>query len=209
VRYRYNPDVKSLYAMVPAVIPILLMFIPAMLTALGVVREKELGSIINLYVTPVTKLEFLLGKQLPYIGTALLSFLLMTAMAIWGFGVPLKGSFLTLFIGALLYVTASTGFGLLMSTFTGSQIAAIFGTALATMLPAIQFSGLINPVSSLEGIGALMGQIYPTGPFLTISRGTYSKALGLTDLWTYFIPLLVIIPVLTLASVLLLKKQDT
>ena len=209
VRYRYNPDVKSLFAMVPAVIPILLMFIPAMLTALGVVREKELGSIINLYVTPVTKLEFLLGKQLPYIATALLSFLLMTAMAIWGFGVPLKGSFLTLFIGALLYVTASTGFGLLMSTFTGSQIAAIFGTALATMLPAIQFSGLINPVSSLEGIGALMGQIYPTGPFLTISRGTYSKALGLTDLWTYFIPLLVIIPVLTLASVLLLKKQDT
>jgi ribosome-dependent ATPase len=209
VRYRYNPDVKSLYAMVPAVIPILLMFIPAMLTALGVVREKELGSIINLYVTPVTKLEFLLGKQLPYIATALLSFLLMTAMAIWGFGVPLKGSFLTLFIGAVLYVTASTGFGLLMSTFTGSQIAAIFGTALATMLPAIQFSGLINPVSSLEGIGALMGQIYPTGPFLTISRGTYSKALGLTDLWTYFIPLLVIIPVLTLASVLLLKKQDT
>ncbi|MDD2975208.1 ribosome-associated ATPase/putative transporter RbbA [Aquabacterium sp.] len=209
VRYRYNPDVKSLFAMVPAVIPILLMFIPAMLTALGVVREKELGSIINLYVTPVTKFEFLLGKQLPYIGTALLSFLLMTAMAIWGFGVPLKGSFLTLFIGALLYVTASTGFGLLMSTFTGSQIAAIFGTALATMLPAIQFSGLINPVSSLEGMGALMGQIYPTGPFLTISRGTYSKALGLTDLWTYFIPLLVIIPVLTLASVLLLKKQDT
>jgi ribosome-dependent ATPase len=209
VRYRYNPDVKSLYAMVPAVIPILLMFIPAMLTALGVVREKELGSITNLYVTPVTKLEFLLGKQLPYIGTALLSFLLMTAMAIWGFGVPLKGSFLTLFIGAVLYVTASTGFGLLMSTFTGSQIAAIFGTALATMLPAIQFSGLINPVSSLEGMGALMGQIYPTGPFLIISRGTYSKALGLTDLWTYFIPLLVIIPALTLASVLLLKKQDT
>lgn len=209
VRYRYNPDVKSLFAMVPAVIPILLMFIPAMLTALGVVREKELGSITNLYVTPVTKLEFLLGKQLPYIGTALLSFLLMTAMAIWGFGVPLKGSFLTLFIGALLYVTASTGFGLLMSTFTGSQIAAIFGTALATMLPAIQFSGLINPVSSLEGLGAVLGQIYPTGPFLIISRGTYSKALGLTDLWTYFIPLLIIIPVLTLASVLLLKKQDT
>ncbi|MDX9844305.1 MAG: ribosome-associated ATPase/putative transporter RbbA [Aquabacterium sp.] len=209
VRYRYNPDVKSLFAMVPAVIPILLMFIPAMLTALGVVREKELGSITNLYVTPVTKLEFLLGKQLPYIGTAMLSFLLMTAMAIWGFGVPLKGSFLTLFIGAVLYVTASTGFGLLMSTFTGSQIAAIFGTALATMLPAIQFSGLINPVSSLEGVGALMGQIYPTGPFLIISRGTYSKALGLTDLWTYFVPLLVIIPVLTLASVLLLKKQDT
>ncbi len=208
IRYRYNPDVKSLYAMVPAVIPILLIFIPAMLTALGVVREKELGSIINLYVTPVTKLEFLLGKQLPYIGTAMVSFALMTAMAVWGFGVPLKGSLLTLTIGALLYVTASTGLGLFMSTFTGSQIAAIFGTSLATMLPAIQFSGIINPVSSLEGFAAVLGRIYPTGPFLIISRGTYSKALGFAELWPYFVPLALAIPVLTVVSVALLKKQD-
>lgn len=208
IRYRYNPDVKSLYAMVPAVIPILLIFIPAMLTALGVVREKELGSIINLYVTPVTKLEFLLGKQLPYIGTAMVSFALMTAMAVWGFGVPLKGSLLTLSLGALLYVTAATGLGLFMSTFTGSQIAAIFGTSLATMLPAIQFSGIINPVSSLEGFAAVLGRIYPTGPFLIISRGTYSKALGFADLWAYFVPLALAIPVLTIVSVALLKKQD-
>ncbi|TAK95215.1 MAG: ATP-binding cassette domain-containing protein [Aquabacterium sp.] len=208
IRYRYNPDVKSLYAMVPAVIPILLIFIPAMLTALGVVREKELGSIINLYVTPVTRLEFLLGKQLPYIGTAMVSFLLMTAMAVWGFGVPLKGSLMALTLGALLYVTAATGLGLLMSTFTNSQIAAIFGTSLATMLPAIQFSGIINPVSSLEGFAAVLGRIYPTGPFLIISRGTYSKALGLAELWPYFIPLALAIPVLTFVSVVLLKKQD-
>lgn len=208
IRYRYNPDVKSLYAMVPAVIPILLIFIPAMLTALGVVREKELGSIVNLYVTPVTKLEFLLGKQLPYISTAMVSFCLMTAMAVWGFGVPLKGSLLALTAGALLYVTASTGLGLLMSTFTGSQIAAIFGTSLATMLPAIQFSGIINPVSSLEGFAAILGRIYPTGPFLIISRGTFSKALGFADLWPCFLPLAAAIPVLILVSVTLLKKQD-
>jgi ribosome-dependent ATPase len=208
IRYRYNPDVKSLNAMVPAVIPILLIFIPAMLTALGVVREKELGSIINLYVTPVTRLEFLLGKQLPYIGTAMVSFALMTAMAVFVFGVPLKGSLLALTLGALLYVTAATGLGLLMSTFTNSQIAAIFGTSLATMLPAIQFSGIINPVSSLEGMAALIGHIYPTGPFLTISRGTYSKALGLAELWPYFVPLAIAIPVLTGLSAALLKKQD-
>jgi ribosome-dependent ATPase len=208
IRYRYNPDVKSINAMVPAVIPILLIFIPAMLTALGVVREKELGSIVNLYVTPVTRLEFLIGKQLPYIGTAMVNFLLMTAMAIWVFEVPLKGSFWALSTGALLYVTASTSLGLLMSTFTGSQIAAIFGTSLATMLPAIQFSGIINPVSSLEGFAALMGRIYPTGPFLLISRGTYSKALGFADLWPQFLPLALIIPVLTALSVLLLRKQD-
>jgi len=208
VRYRYNPEVRSLVAMVPAVIPILLIFIPAMLAALGVVREKELGSIINLYVTPVTRLEFLLGKQLPYIASAMVNFLLMTALAIWVFGVPLKGSFGALTLGALLYVTASTGLGLLMSTFTRSQIAAIFGTALATMLPAVQFSGLINPVSSLEGVASVIGQTYPTGPFLLISRGTYSKALGLADLWPQYLTLLLIIPVLTALSVALLRKQD-
>ena len=209
VRYRYNPDLASLNAMVPAVIPILLIFIPAMLTALGVVREKELGSIINLYVTPVTRLEFLLGKQLPYIAAGMLNFAIMTVMAIWVFGVPLKGSLMALTLGALLYVTAATGLGLLMSTFTGSQIAAIFGTSLATMLPAIQFSGIINPVSSLEGIGAIMGRIYPTGPFLIISRGAYSKALGLAELWPYFIPLLLAIPVLTVLSTRLLRKQES
>ncbi|WP_273650134.1 ABC transporter permease, partial [Pseudomonas aeruginosa] len=151
VRYRYNPDVESLKAMVPAVIPLLLIMIPAMLTALGVVREKELGSITNLYVTPVTRLEFLLGKQLPYIGMGMINFVLMLAMAVLLFQVPLKGSFLALLVGAFLYVVTSTGLGLLLSTFMKSQIAAVFGTAIATMIPAIQFAGLIHPVSSLEG----------------------------------------------------------
>jgi len=208
VRYRYNPDVRSLNAMVPAVIPILLIFIPAMLTALGVVREKELGSIVNLYVTPVTRLEFLMGKQLPYVLTAMVNFALMTAMAVWVFGVPLKGSLWALSLGALLYALCATGLGLLMSTFTRSQIAAIFGTALATMLPAIQFSGIINPVSSLEGMGALIGQVYPTGPFLIISRGAYAKGLGLPELWTHYLPLIALAPVLMLACVALLRKQD-
>lgn len=208
VRYRYNPDVESLQAMVPAVIPLLLMLIPAMLTALGVVREKELGSIINLYVTPVTRLEFLLGKQLPYIALGMLNFLLLTLLAISVFGVPLKGNALALAVGALLYVTCSTGLGLLMSTFTRSQIAAVFGTAIATLLPAIQFAGLIYPVSSLEGIGALIGNLYPTSHFLVISRGVFSKALGFADLAAYFVPLLMSIPLLLALSASLLQKQE-
>ncbi len=95
IRYRYNPDVQSLVAMVPAVIPLLLLMIPAMLAVLSVVREKELGSIINFYVTPVTKFEFLLGKQLPYIGLAFLNFLMLTAFAVFIFRVPFTGSFVT------------------------------------------------------------------------------------------------------------------
>lgn len=175
-RYRYNPDVKSLPAIVPAVIPLLLMMIPSMLSALSVVREKELGSIINLYVTPTTRSEFLLGKQLPYIALGMLNFLLLCALSVFVFGVPHKGSF-TLSLAALLYVTIATGMGLLISTFMKSQIAAIFGTSIITLIPATQFSGMIDPVASLEGPGRWIGEIYPTSHFLTIARGTFSKAL--------------------------------
>ncbi|EPC5739569.1 ribosome-associated ATPase/putative transporter RbbA, partial [Klebsiella pneumoniae] len=188
-RYRYNPDVKSLPAIVPAVIPLLLMMIPAMLSALSVVREKELGSIINLYVTPTTRSEFLLGKQLPYIVLGMFNFFLLCALSVFVFGVAHKGSFLTLTLAALLYVTIATGLGLLISTFMKSQIAAIFGTAIITLIPATQFSGMIDPVASLEGPGRWIGQIYPTSHFLTIARGTFSKALNISDLWGSFIPL--------------------
>ncbi|MEK0206653.1 ribosome-associated ATPase/putative transporter RbbA [Klebsiella michiganensis] len=207
-RYRYNPDVKSLPAIVPAVIPLLLMMIPAMLSALSVVREKELGSIINLYVTPTTRSEFLLGKQVPYIVLGMFNFFLLCALSVFVFGVPHKGSFLTLTLAALLYVTIATGLGLLISTFMKSQIAAIFGTAIITLIPATQFSGMIDPVASLEGPGRWIGQIYPTSHFLTIARGTFSKALKLTDLWGSFIPLLIAVPLVLGLSVWLLKKQE-
>ncbi|HCI6149123.1 ribosome-associated ATPase/putative transporter RbbA [Klebsiella quasipneumoniae] len=207
-RYRYNPDVKSLPAIVPAVIPLLLMMIPAMLSALSVVREKELGSIINLYVTPTTRSEFLLGKQMPYIVLGMFNFFLLCALSVFVFGVSHKGSFLTLGLAALLYVTIATGLGLLISTFMKSQIAAIFGTAIITLIPATQFSGMIDPVASLEGPGRWIGQIYPTSHFLTIARGTFSKALNLSDLWGSFIPLLIAVPLVLGLSVLLLKKQE-
>ncbi|GAA6602428.1 ribosome-associated ATPase/putative transporter RbbA [Klebsiella pneumoniae] len=207
-RYRYNPDVKSLPAIVPAVIPLLLMMIPAMLSALSVVREKELGSIINLYVTPTTRSEFLLGKQLPYIVLGMFNFFLLCALSVFVFGVAHKGSFLTLTLAALLYVTIATGLGLLISTFMKSQIAAIFGTAIITLIPATQFSGMIDPVASLEGPGRWIGQIYPTSYFLTIARGTFSKALNISDLWGSFIPLLIAVPLVLGLSVLLLKKQE-
>ncbi|MCL5739328.1 MAG: ribosome-associated ATPase/putative transporter RbbA [Betaproteobacteria bacterium] len=208
-RFRYNPDVRSLPAMVPAVIPLLLMLIPAMLTALSVVREKELGSIINLYVTPVTRTEFLLGKQLPYIALAMFNFLLMTALAVTVFDVPLKGSFATLALAALVFVVSSTGIGLLASTFSRSQISAMFVTMIGTLIPSIQYAGLINPVSSLEGVGAFVGRIFPATHFLTISRGVFSKALDLGSLLPSFWPLLIAAPVIVGTAILLLRKQES
>jgi len=207
-RFRYNPDVRSLPAMVPAVIPLLLLMMPAMLTALAVVREKELGSIINLYVTPVTRLEFLLGKQAPYVALAMLNFLLMTLLAVTVFGVPITGSFSTLALAALIYSVVATAIGLLASTFTRSQIAALFFTMIGTLVPAVQFAGLLTPVPSLEGAGRLIGQVYPATHMLTISRGVFSKALGLADLGASFWPLLAAIPVVLGVSTLLLKKQE-
>ena len=208
-RFRYNPDVRSLPAMVPAVIPMLLLMIPAMLTALSVVREKELGSIINLYVTPVTRSEFLIGKQLPYVVLAMINFALLTLLAATVFAVPVKGSFVTLAAAALLFVTFSTGFGLFASTFTRTQIAAMFVALIGTMIPAVQFAGMINPVSSLEGVGAFIGRTYPASHFLTISRGVFNKGLGFSALQTSFWPLLLAVPVILGLSILLLKKQET
>ena len=198
----------SLPAMVPADFPMLLMMIPAMLAALSVVREKELGSILNLYVTPVTRSEFLLGKQLPYIVLALLNFLLMSLMSVTLFGVPVKGSYLTLVAATIPYVVFSTGFGLFVSSFTRSQIAALFMTMLGTMIPVMQFSGMLSPVSSLVGPAAFIGKIYPASHYLTISRGVFNKGLGFASLTGSFWPLLVAAPVILILSVLLLKKQE-
>jgi ribosome-dependent ATPase len=208
MRYRYNQDFKSIYAMVPAVIPLLLVFIPSILMALSVVREKELGSITNFYATPVTRLEFLIGKQLPYIFLSMIGYFGLVILATTLFGVPLKGSLLTLSFGALLFVTATTGLGLLMSSFAKTQIAALAATAVFTLLPTVSFSGLKDPVSSLEGAGAVIGNIYPATYFINISRGVFSKALEFHDLRHDFAALGAAIVVILLLSMLALKKQE-
>lgn len=207
-RYLYNPDVKSVKAIVPATFAIVLMIIPAVLSALSVVREKELGSITNFYVSPTTRLEFLIGKQLPYIFLAMIDFFLMVGLAIFIFDVPVKGSFLTLLVGTLLFVMTSTAIGLLISSFTKSQTAAIFGTAILTFLPTVNFSGLLDPISSLEGLGAFIGHIFPTSYYLIITRGVFSKGLGFDDLKIWFIPLILSIPTLLVFCALFLKKQE-
>ena len=207
LRYRYNPDVISVVAMAPGIIPLLLVMIPAVLAALAVVREKELGSIVNFYVTPVTRLEFLLGTQLPYVVLAFANFLLLVGFALAVFRVPFTGSFPTYALAALLYVTATTGMGLVISAFMNSQIAALFGTVLITLIPAIQYSGLIDPVSSLQGAGAVIGRLYPTTYFVTISRGTFSKGLAFDTLHNDLLALAIMVPVLVIAGTMLLKKQ--
>ena len=208
LRYRYNPDVESLHAIAPAIIPLLLLLFPAMLTALSVVREKELGSIINFYVTPASQLEFLMGKQLPYVALAMLNYALLTFIAWLPFGVPITGSIAAMTVAALAYVFATTAMGLVFAIFIRSQIAVIFATAVGTMLPAVSFSGLINPVSTLQGAGRVVGTLYPTSHFITICRGVFSKGLGFAELQGSLLVLAVTGPLLLTACVFTLRKQE-
>jgi ribosome-dependent ATPase len=208
VRLKYNQNFESINAMVPSTISMELALFPAILMALAIVREKELGSITNLYVTPVTRLEFLLGKQVPYVGLAMVNFALMFLMALFVFKVPLKGSFPALVIATLTYVTATTAYGMLISAFARTQIAALFGTAILTVLPATMFAGMLVPVSSLTGMAQIMGRLFPMTYFLPVSVGTFTKGLGFADLATNMVALALFIPVLTTLSLLLLRKQE-
>jgi len=207
-RYMYNPTFESIYSIVPSVPALLLILIPAILMAVAIVREKELGSMINFYVTPTGRLEYLIGKQLPYIAIGMINFFILAGIALIVFGVPIKGSFPTLVLCTLLYVIVTTGIGMAVSSFTTTQVAAVFITAILTIQPTIQFAGLLQPVSTLEGTARMIGSIWPTTYYMHSSVGAYTKGLhaGLMAQDLGFLALSV--PVLLLVSTLGLRKQE-
>jgi ribosome-dependent ATPase len=207
-RYIYNPTFKSIYSIVPSVPAILLILIPAVLMTVSIVREKELGSIINFYVTPTGRLEYLLGKQLPYLVIGMLNFFILVSLALIVFGVPIKGSFLFLTLCTLVYIIVTTGIGMATSTFTSTQVAAVFVTAILTIQPSIQFSGMLQPVATLEGSARIVGTIWPTAYYMHSSLGAYTKGLGLDLMLTDIVYLLCCIPLLLLVSTICLKKQE-
>jgi ribosome-dependent ATPase len=208
MRFRYNQAFKSVYSIIPGVIMLVLMGIPAMMTAVGVVREKETGSIANFRSTPITQLEFLAGKQLPYVVIAIVSFFCLLLLAVYLFGVPVKGSFVALFAGVLLYVYASTAFGLLVSCFTSTQVAAIFTAAVLSVVVCVNFAGLLVPVASLSGLARAIGLGFPAGWFNQISLGTFTKGLGFDDLWLDMVLLIVFGMAFVAAATALLRKQE-
>jgi len=181
-RFRYNQAFKSAFSMVPSVIVIMLVLIPAIMATIGVVREVETGSIANFRSTPISKFEFLLGKQFPYVVVGMLTFVILVLMALVVFHVPVKGSFGALTLGALLYVFSTCGFGQLVSTFTKTQVAAVFATTVLSIIPVTNFSGLLVPVSSLTGAGRAIGLAFPAAWFQPISVGTFTKGLTYSDL---------------------------
>ncbi|MCB4458392.1 ribosome-associated ATPase/putative transporter RbbA [Leisingera sp. McT4-56] len=207
-RFRYNQSFESIAAMAPAMPAILLIMLPAVLMAVSVAREKELGSVTNFYVTPTTRLEFLIGKQIPYVVIAYANFLLLAGMTVAVFGVPLKGDPLPLAVGALLYVWATTSYGLLIATMTSSQVTATFATAIASVVPTIQFSGFLQPVSTLEPGAQTIGSLWPSSYFLHLNVGAFTKGLGWEALLPDILALACFGPAFTLLAALSLRAQE-
>ncbi|MDL2406795.1 ribosome-associated ATPase/putative transporter RbbA [Rhizobium calliandrae] len=208
-RFRYNQAFKSIFAMVPLTIVMVLVLIPAVMATIAVVREKETGSIANFRSTPISKLEFLVGKLIPYVVIAMVAFTIMLLMAIFLFHVPVKGSYGALALGTLLYVFSTCGFGQLISTFTRTQVAAVFATTVLAIIPTVNFSGLLTPVSSLTGAGRAIGLMFPAAWYQPISVGTFTKGLGYSDLWFNALMLAVFGVSYLGAAHILLRKQES
>ena len=207
-RFMYNQDFDSINAIAPGVMMLVLMMIPAMMSAVGVVREREIGSIANFYASPAAVAQYLIGKQLPYIAVGMVNFAAMMLMIIYLFGVPLKGSFTGLAVGTFLMVSASTALGLLISCFVRSQLAAIFATAIITMIPAQTYSGFLYPLSTMEGGALIIGKTFPSSWYYTVSVGSFTKGLHTADLLHEYAAIATFAATSLILACVLLKKQE-
>lgn len=207
VRYLYNEEVRSTWSMVPALVMFTLMLSSPLLTALGIVREKETGSIYNIYSSTVTKIEFLFGKLLPPVLISSMNAVILWIMATLWFGVPFKGNFLFFLAASLVFILSSTGVGLLVSLLVRTQIAAIIVTIIVAMVPTILFSGLIVPVSSLNPGSQFQAHLFPGMYYTNIVRGTFLKGVGPEVLWTDVLALALYAVILRLVGYRLFTKR--
>ncbi len=183
VRYLYNQAVRSSWSVAPSLIMLTLMFVPSLLTALVVVREKENGSIYNVYCSTLTRAEFLAGKMIPSVAISLVNALILSAIAIYHFGAPFKGDAVFYLLSTLVFVICTASIGLLVSTRVRSQNAALMITSIICMVPAIQFSGMIIPIDSLEGGAWVQAHLFPAMFFENIVLGSFLKGVGWSTLW--------------------------
>ncbi|ACJ01070.1 ribosome-associated ATPase/putative transporter RbbA [Rhodospirillum centenum] len=207
-RFRYNQDFRSAAAILPGCIMVLMILIPSMLTAVGVVREREIGSISNLYASPASVGEFLLGKQMPYIVIGFTSFLSLVLLADLLFDVPVRGSLPALLLGGLLYVGAATGLGLVVSTFARTQVAAMAAAAILTTVPSINFSGFLYPAATVEGAGHWIGLGFPALWFQNVSLGTFAKIRPFEAFYLDFFVLFGFCAGFLIVASLMLAKQE-
>jgi len=207
LRYLYNQELNSRWSAAAALIMFILMVTPPFLTALGVVREKENGSIYNIYTSTVTRGEFLLGKLLPYIGISIINVFILWFMATMLFGAPFKGDPFFFLFASIVYVVCTTGIGLLVSLLVQTQVAAMIMTAIITVVPSVLYSGLLIPVSSLEAVAQIEAHLFPAMYYTNIVLGSFIKGVGLDILWGDVLMLIIYASVLWLISFFLFTKR--
>jgi len=207
VRYLYNEEVRSTWSMVPALIMFTLMVSSPLMTALGVVREKETGSIYNIYSSTVTRFEFLAGKLLPYVAISSVNAGVLWIIATQWFEVPFKGSVPFFLAASLVFVLSSTGIGLLVSLLVRTQIAALIVTMIVSIIPTVLYSGLIVPVSSLSPGSQIQAHLFPGMYYTNIVRGAFLKGVGLEVLWMDVLALAVYAAILRTAGHWLFTKR--
>jgi ABC-type multidrug transport system permease subunit len=203
----YNPTLESKNFIVPGMLVVVLMIFPPLLTSLVVVRERESGTILNLYCSPARRWEIVAGKALPYVAVSLIDYAVIFAASLWVFGVRFVGNGWLLSAGALLYATCTVGLGLLISVFTRSQLAAVMATFVVVVAPAFTFSGIFAPVASQDVVGQLMSRLIPATYFMDVVRGSFLKGGGLAAHGTRLLALSVYaVTIYTLACLVLRKR---
>jgi len=207
LRYLYNQELKSRWSVAAALVMFILMVSPPFLTALGVVREKENGSIYNIYTSTVTRGEFLIGKLLPYIGISVINVFILWFMATALFEAPFKGDPLFFLLASVVYVICTTGIGLLVSLLVQTQVAAMIMTAIITVVPSVLYSGLLIPVSSLEAAAQVEAHLFPAMYYTNIVLGSFIKGVGFEVLWGNALMLVVYATALWLLSFFLFRKR--
>ena len=207
VRYLYNQSMRSVWSIAPKLLMVIMMISPPFLTALGIVREKESGSFFNIYASPASRAEFLIGKLAPYVAISTLNALILWALAVGLFGTPFKGDALFFLVMTVLYVTCTTGIGLLVSVAVRTQVAAMIGTAILTIVPAGLYSGGLIPGSSLSSVARLIAHAMPGMYFADIAMGSFLKGVGLATLWPDVLALALYAVGLFTAGYLLFHKR--
>jgi ABC-2 type transport system permease protein len=183
VRVWFNPQLESRFFMIPGVLALLLLLVTANLAAMAIVREKELGTLEQLNVTPLRRWELIVGKLLPYGVIALIDVLLVTAVAVFWFEVPLRGSFTLLVAMSLLYVIGTLALGLFISTISDTQQQAMMTATFFFLTPMIYLSGFIFPIENMPQVIQYATYLIPLRYFLVIVRGIFLKGIGLDLLW--------------------------
>ena len=206
-RYLYNQSVKSIWSLAPKLIMVILLISPPFLTALGVVREKESGSIYNIYSSTLSRGEFLIGKLSPYVGISILNALLLWMLARWLYAVPFKGSPIFFLIATLTYVICTTGIGLVVSVLVRTQTAAMIVTAIFTIVPAVLYSGILVPVSSLAQVARVIAHALPAMYYTNIVLGCFLKGVGFQALWVELLVLVLYATVLFSIGYLMFSKR--